>query len=903
MFILKKVKQYLKNNWLEILFSIIISFLFWGSLFKYPYRYLFGDFDYYATNLFANKISFIYYHEFPFFTSYIGGGFPLWANPSNMFISIPQFFSIVINNQWLSLRISIVFLSIISILGMFSLLRQLEIKNLWCRLFGAIVYTFSGFLVSHLIIGHFWVHNTVYVPWLASAFIWSYKNDKFSYAIPILLAVMVYAGLNITSIFITIITLSFLTFCKIKRFIIYVVLGILLSAPKLIFSYQLLSWFPRNLTMGYVSETWFGTICTFITALIWPNQKIDANIYKYTPSLDVMQINGYIGILVLLLIIISIMRIKKHKYYRFSYSMLIIIGITLFLYLGKLNPLWSLVSKSLIFGSLHMPTWFIGLFALPFAYFSTLGLYSIEKLYKKKADIILIIICIFIFWDYYRVNNLNLKYIQNVYTINSKSHFSKNIIFINDKGPDWKLHTVKEKVCFESDMMSTYLQDNKGVLQFYDSIMGYGEFGFLQHSSVRSGGIDLYNKNPNIKIEWISPSKISVEIIKMNKKQLEIPININYFPSWKIVNKISGVSLNKNWTPEKWRLLTVYIDENFPVGKRQKILLKYSLYCGFKSINRGITIETKQTELIPRIAEDWYKKGVKLYESYDFENAIIAFDSAIKLKPNYIDAWEEKGWILSKLKKYEDAVTCFDMALKLQKNNNFKRNIVHNADAKDYFIRAAAYLSLNKYKESIESFNDAIKLDIDYVKAYYYRGMCRKKIHDFVKSIKDFNKVILFNSENAGVYYSRGGAYMQIKDYQNAISDFNKCIELIPNYVEAYNLLSNTYCYLEKYDLAIELYRKVNDINSNYGPTYLNLGLLFQNLNRFNEAEIEYKKAIKIAPKQKEAHNYLANLYYMRGEYYKALKEYEIVLELSPNNQVILEKIRVLKQLVKNSIQ
>jgi len=63
------------------------------------------------------------------------------------------------------------------------------------------------------------------------------------------------------------------------------------------------------------------------------------------------------------------------------------------------------------------------------------------------------------------------------------------------------------------------------------------------------------------------------------------------------------------------------------------------------------------------------------------------------------------------------------------------------------------------------------------------------------------------------------------------------------------------------------------------------------------------KKAIKIAPKQKEAHNYLANLYYMRGEYYKALKEYEIVLELSPNNQVILEKIRVLKQLVKNSIQ
>src|SRR3989339_1419559 len=199
--------KYLKNNWLEIFFSIAIPFLFWGSLFKYPYRYLFGDFDYYATNLFANKISFLYYHEFPFFSSYIGGGFPLWANPSNIFISIPQLFSLLINNQWLSLRISIVVLSIISILGMFSLLRQLEINNFWCRLFGAIVYTFSGFLVSHLTVGHFVFQNLVYVPWLASAFLWSYKKDEFSYAIPVLLAIMVYAGLNVTSMFIIIITL------------------------------------------------------------------------------------------------------------------------------------------------------------------------------------------------------------------------------------------------------------------------------------------------------------------------------------------------------------------------------------------------------------------------------------------------------------------------------------------------------------------------------------------------------------------------------------------------------------------------------------------------------------------------------------------------------------------------
>ena len=179
------MKEYFKDNWKEIVASITISCLFWGSFFKFPYRYLFGDFDLAITYFYTAKLSLLNYHEFPFFSSYIGGGFPVWANPQNMLFSIPQVFSLLINNQWLAIRISIVALSVISMLGMFSFFKQLDINSFWCRLFGTIVYTFSGYLVSHFVAGHFTFQNLVYVPWLASAFLWSYKYDKFSYAIPV----------------------------------------------------------------------------------------------------------------------------------------------------------------------------------------------------------------------------------------------------------------------------------------------------------------------------------------------------------------------------------------------------------------------------------------------------------------------------------------------------------------------------------------------------------------------------------------------------------------------------------------------------------------------------------------------------------------------------------------------
>ena len=457
-------------------------------------------------------------------------------------------------------------------LGMFKLLKHMEIENLWIRLFGAIVYTFSGFIAAHLTMGHISFHNIVYIPWLASLFVWSHKNDKFSFAIPVLLAIMVYAGQNVPSIFIILILFSFLFYTKLKRFFIYILLGILLSLPKIISSYQLLSWFPRKLEIGYVSKSWIETFKVMIKALIWPNQQW-LN-YKSDSVVGAWELNGYVGILVLVLAIVCIIKyktfVKQQKYIK---SMLLVILFAVLLYPGNLNPIWYILSKNIAINSLHIPTRFIGLLSLPLAVLSAIGLYYISEKIIKRNNIILPVICLFIYWDYFRVNQPYFDHVQDKCTIENKSYFDKENNFTHDVGPDW--NSISSTV-FETDFMSKYLQDNKGVLQYFEALLGYDSYGFLRRSLVRGGNIGLYNKNPDINIKWISPSKVKVELTKNNKENMEIPININYLPGWRIISKKEGVSLNKDWTPSRWGLLTVFLDEKFPIGEKEKIELKFS---------------------------------------------------------------------------------------------------------------------------------------------------------------------------------------------------------------------------------------------------------------------------------------------------------------------------------------
>jgi len=64
-------------------------------------------------------------------------------------------------------------------------------------------------------------------------------------------------------------------------------------------------------------------------------------------------------------------------------------------------------------------------------------------------------------------------------------------------------------------------------------------------------------------------------------------------------------------------------------------------------------------------AEDWCNKSNALYEQGKYDEAILAYDEAIRMDPQYIEAWYNKGAALEALGRDTQAQTAFAKAREL----------------------------------------------------------------------------------------------------------------------------------------------------------------------------------------------------------------------------------------------
>jgi len=63
--------------------------------------------------------------------------------------------------------------------------------------------------------------------------------------------------------------------------------------------------------------------------------------------------------------------------------------------------------------------------------------------------------------------------------------------------------------------------------------------------------------------------------------------------------------------------------------------------------------------------EELVRKGNKLFEEGNLDEALVYFDKVLKIKQDNPDFWNKKGVILRSLGRYQEAVECFEKSLKL----------------------------------------------------------------------------------------------------------------------------------------------------------------------------------------------------------------------------------------------
>ena len=344
-------------------------------------------------------------------------------------------------------------------------------------------------------------------------------------------------------------------------------------------------------------------------------------------------------------------------------------------------------------------------------------------------------------------------------------------------------------------------------------------------------------------------------------------------------------------------------------------------------------------------ADIWIERGGQLWRLFRYEEAIKAFDEAIKQNDpeNVYLAWYGKGLALFELREHQPAIEALQQAINtLPKGEDLKefhssilqrQSVVYSflgdfstsagreREARENYEQALTVINqaislvpnnpnhyneksselsrLKRYDEGLAAITQAINLA---PRAVWYgnRGNLYRDQQKYKLALDDYNKAIELNPNHANAYVNRGILYYNQQKYELALSDFSKAIDINPNDAEAYSNRGGVYYNQQKYELALSDINKAIEINPNYAVAYYNRGNLYKDLQKYDLALADYDKAIELNRNDAVA-------YYNRGVLYAILGQPEkvkidlqqaAILFRQQNNMAAYEQVMQILQIL-----
>ncbi|MBD2047932.1 tetratricopeptide repeat protein [Coleofasciculus sp. FACHB-64] len=296
----------------------------------------------------------------------------------------------------------------------------------------------------------------------------------------------------------------------------------------------------------------------------------------------------------------------------------------------------------------------------------------------------------------------------------------------------------------------------------------------------------------------------------------------------------------------------------------------------FSELNRNeeaLNAYDKALKIRPEYLEAWNGRGQILFNLNKYKEAIEAYDKAIQISPESFEAWAGRGYVLDKLEQYKEAIDSFEKALTINPNSPEVWN-----------GRGEAMTNLQQYQEAIESFDKAVQFKPDYYQAWYSRGWTLHNLQKYEEAIASYDKAVESKSDYSQAWYNRGNSLMSLQRYQDAIESYDKAVRFQPNHFKAWYSRGNALVNLQQYKDAIDSYTQVTKIQPNYSKGWYGIGWSLHQLQRYEEAIASYNQALKFNRGDYLIWYNRGNLLYNLKQYQEAIASYNRAVAIKPDH-------------------
>ena len=233
-------------------------------------------------------------------------------------------------------------------------------------------------------------------------------------------------------------------------------------------------------------------------------------------------------------------------------------------------------------------------------------------------------------------------------------------------------------------------------------------------------------------------------------------------------------------------------------------------------------------EDIPSFADALHLLGVLAYQKTDYPQARDLLKQAIRQdehKPlyhyNLALAWEKIG-------DRDEAIRAYENALRLKPNYVEAQSNLGNVFREQGNLNAA-----------ISAYERVIQLKPDFASGYNNLGVALKESHDLDRAVKVYQQALRLDPNNAESHYNLGMVYIEREQGAKAAPAFQKALDLKPNYAKAHHNLGLALLWQGHRDEALLQFRKSADLTQNHGRS-VNVPYVLPSRIKQDAEQLEY---------------------------------------------------------------
>lgn len=373
-------------------------------------------------------------------------------------------------------------------------------------------------------------------------------------------------------------------------------------------------------------------------------------------------------------------------------------------------------------------------------------------------------------------------------------------------------------------------------------------------------------------------------------------------------------------------------------------------------------------ELEPNDARAYYGLGNVYFDLYCYDSAIDFYSQAVKRKPDYLDSLLQLGYSYVNKERYDEAGMQFEAALRLKSTNTDAKlgrlyvqakkgryqeaieginQVINDKSTRDtdrtsaYMALGNVYVAQNKWKASVEPFENAARLSPDLAAAYVRLGNAQLMSavtpqafaqHDVtLKDREDLSAAARLAAETIRTaidikHYDHPNGYLllavaliyqsnyqdasrKIKDYFTSVKALEaRLADVEPRFGKKCDYAFNRFyadgfwysgfafvreaneASVDKNDLlnkAIEQLKKAIEAKPDYAAAYDELGIIYLGQQKYKEAIDEYEKSLRYQTTESSKGSLYGSIgaaYSQIGPDNEALFYLNKAIELDPNN-------------------